>query len=100
MAVNLAGVVWMIFCGRQLMEKAIGHNTIVFMLCINLHKAYDSIPQDALWRVLAKYGVPPSMLSVIHSLHDGMKAEVTVDGQVAPDFEVCNGLRQGCVIGP
>ena len=74
---------------RQLMEKAIEHNTIVFMLCINLHKAYDSIPQDALWRVLAKYGVPPSM-----------KAEVTVDGQFAPDFEVCNGLRQGCVIGP
>ena len=67
---------------------------------LNLHKAYDSIPQDGLWRVLAKYGIPPSMLSVIHSLHDGMKAKVTVDGQVAPDFEVCNGLCQGCVIGP
>ena len=40
------------------------------------------------------------MLSVVRSLHDGMKAEVTVDGQVAPDFEVSNGLRQGCVIAP
>ena len=29
-----------------------------------------------------------------------MKAEVTVDGQVAPEFEVCNGLRQGCVLAP
>ena len=28
------------------------------------------------------------MLSVIRSLYDGMKAEVTVDGQVAPDFVV------------
>ncbi len=27
-------------------------------------------------------------------------AEVIVDGQVAPEFEVCNGLRQGCVIAP
>ena len=25
---------------------------------------------------------------------------MTVDGQVAPKFEVCNGLRQGCVIAP
>ena len=25
---------------------------------------------------------------------------VTVDGQVAPEFEVCNGLRQGCVLAP
>ena len=40
------------------------------------------------------------MLSVVCSLHDGIKAEVTVDGQVAPDFEVRNDLRQGCVIAP
>ena len=40
------------------------------------------------------------MLQVIRSLHDGMKAEVTVDGQVAPEFEVRNGLRQGCVLAP
>ena len=46
------------------------------------------------------YGFPPTLLSIIHSLHDGMKAEVTVNGNLTPDFEVCNGLRQGCVIEP
>ena len=34
------------------------------------------------------------------SLHDGMREEVTVDGQMTPEFDVCNGLRQGCVIAP
>ncbi len=29
-----------------------------------------------------------------------MKAELTVDRQVAPEFEVCDGLRQGCVLAP
>ena len=29
-----------------------------------------------------------------------MKAEVTVDSYLTPDFEVCNGLKQGCVIAP
>ena len=43
--------------------------------------------------MLKKYGVPQSMLNVIRSLHDSMSAEVTVDGQVAPEFEACNGLR-------
>ena len=38
------------------------------------------------------------MLRLIRSLHDGMKAEVTVEGKVAPDFEVRNGFRQGCVL--
>ena len=40
------------------------------------------------------------MMSVICSLQYGMWAEVMVDGQTAPEFEVCNGLRQGCVIAP
>ena len=74
----------MIFCAQQLMEKATEHNTKLFMLFIDLRKAYDSIPREALWCVLKKYGVPHSMLTVIRFLHDGMQAEVTVDGKVAP----------------
>ncbi len=42
---------------------------------------------------------------VIQSLHEGMKAEVTVDGSVTPvyvtpEIEVQNSLRQGCTIAP
>ena len=44
--------------------------------------------------------IPPTLLSIIRSLHDGMKAEVTVDSYLTPDFEVCNGLKQGCMIAP
>ena len=40
------------------------------------------------------------MRSVICSLHDGMQAKVTVDGQMTPEFDVCNGLRKGYVIAP
>ena len=74
----------------------------LFPLFVDLKKAYDSVSREALWCVLKKYGVPPSMLSIVHSLHDGMSAEVIVNGQMAPEFEVhiCNGLRQGCVIAP
>ena len=83
----------MIFCARQLIEKSLKHNAKFFLLFVDLKKTYDSVLREALWCVLKKYGVPPSMLSIVRSLHDGMSAEVTVNGQVAPDFEVCNGLR-------
>ncbi len=49
---------------------------------------------------LEKYGIPEPMLNLVQSLHDHMKAEVTVNGQVAPEFEVCNRLRQGCDLSP
>ena len=50
------------------------------MLFIDLRKAYDSIPRSPNWRVLETYGNPPALLSIIRSLHDDMKAEVTVGG--------------------
>ena len=91
----------MIYCARQLFdEKVREHNTQIFVLFIDLRKAYDSIPRSPLWHMLEKYSIPPILLSIICSLHDGMKAEVTVDGNLTLDFEVCNGLRQGCVIAP
>jgi len=65
----------------------------MYLLFIDLRKACDSVPREALWCVLRKYGIPSCMRSVTCSLHDGMRAEVTVGGQVAPEFEVCNGLR-------
>ena len=94
------GCVDMIFCARQIIEKSIEHDTKTFMLFVNLRKAYDSVPHQALWHALESYGIPEPMLRLIRSLHEGMKAEVTVEGKVAPDFEVKNGLRQGCVMAP
>ena len=85
------GCIDMIFCARQLVEKAIEHRTRLYLLFIDLRKAYDSVPREASWCVLRKYGIPSTMRSVIYSLHDGMRAEVTVDGQMTPEFDVCNG---------
>ena len=94
------GCTGMIFCARQLVEKAREHNSKVFILFVDLKKAYDSIPRQALWLVLQKYGIPPVIINLIQSLHEGMKAEVSVSGGTTPAIEVNNGLRQGCTIAP
>ena len=94
------GCIDMIFCARQIMEKAREHNTYVFVLFVDLRKAYDSMLCQALWLVLEKYGIPPLLLRLIQSLHDRMKAKVSVDGATTPIIEVNNGLMQGCTIAP
>lgn len=73
----------------------------VKMLFVDLQKAYtcNSIPCEALWLVLQKYGIPSVMVKLIQS-HNGMKAEITVDGSVTPEIDVQNGLHQGCTIAP
>ena len=88
----------MIVCARQLVEKSREHKTKTYILFVDLRKAYDSVPHQALWQVLLEYGIPPVVVNLLRSLHDGMKAEVTVDGSVTPEIEVQNGLCQGCTI--
>ena len=90
----------MIFVARQLVEKAREHGESLYVLFVDLRKAYDSVPRQALWKVLEKYGVPEKMLNVVKSFHEGMHAEVRVGLTVTDRFEVRNGLRQGCTLAP
>ena len=89
-----------IFVVRQLVEKTREHNKSLFVLFVNLRKAYDSVPREALWKVLIKCGVPPLMLKVIRSFHDGICAKIRVGVSSTESFEVRNGLRQGCTLAP
>ena len=94
------GCVDMIFTARQLVEKSREHDTPLFALFVDLRKAYDSIPRSALWQVLEKCGIPPTMLSVIRSLHVGMQAVVRTGDSTTDNISVTNGLRQGCTLAP
>lgn len=57
----------MIYCTQQLTEEAREHNTKLFIPFVDLRKAYDSLPQLALWLVLQTYGIPPVLIKFIQS---------------------------------
>ena len=90
----------MIFVARQLVEKAREHNSLLFVLFVDLKKAFDSVPYDALWQVLERFGIPPVLLAMIRSFHVDMRAAVLVKGRYSDSFVVRNGVRQGCTIAP
>ena len=51
--------------------------------------------------VLARFGVPDKMLTVIRQFHEGMRARVLTDnGEHSEWFDVTQGLRQGRVLSP
>ena len=68
---------------------------------IDLTKAHDSVDRTLLWTVLARFGVPQIMISVIREFHDDMRACVRLDDRVCLRwFAVEQGLCQGCVLAP
>ena len=90
----------MIFTVRQILEKSHEHRAKSFIVFVDLKKAYDSVPRAALWIALQKLGIPESVVMLIRSFHEGMKAQVRVSGDLSEDIDVDNGLRQGCSMAP
>lgn len=94
------GTVDMIFGLRQLQEKSREQDKDLFMVFVDLTKAFDTVSRPTLWKVLSKLGVPSDMLRVICSFHEGMVASVSAAGQNSETFSVSSGTKQGCVLAP
>ena len=89
----------MMFGIRRLQELARKKRIPLYVCFIDLTKAYDSVDRTLLWTVLARFGVPQIMISVIRQFHDGMRACVRLDDRVCSRWlAVEQGLRQGCVL--
>ena len=72
----------MMFMIRRLQELARKKRIPLYVCFIDLTKAYDSVGRTLLWTVLARFGVPQIMISVIRQFHDGMRACVRLDDRV------------------
>ena len=88
------------FMVRQLAEKAIEHDAVQYFIFIYHHRAYDSVPQESLWLALLKLGAPETLVELVQSFYDNIKARVRVDEELLGEFEVRNGLQQGCTMAP
>jgi hypothetical protein len=93
------GTIDMIFSARQIQEKCREQNMDLYILFVDLTKAFDTVSRPGLWNILPRIGVPPKMVKIIRCFHDGMKARL-VAGTEDEEFAVSNGVKQGCVLAP
>ena len=90
----------MIFSVRQLQEKCRERNLDLYMVFIDLTKAFDTVNREGLWKILKKIGCPDTFVDIIKLFHDDMTAKVMDGGEISPEFAVKNGTKQGCVLAP
>ena len=90
----------MIFLLRQLQEKCREQEKPLNVAFIDLTKAFDLMSRDGLFKILAKIGCPPTLLSIMKSFHDNMKGTVLYDGATSNPFNILSGVKQGFVLAP
>ena len=70
------------------------------MTFVDFTKAFETASRDGLWKIMAKFGCPDSLIAMVRQFHDGMLPRVQNDGEYSEPFPVTNGVKQGCVLAP
>ncbi|KAL8582730.1 hypothetical protein ACOMHN_051516 [Nucella lapillus] len=71
----------------------------LYILFVDITKAFDTVSHPGLWNILSRIGIPPKMVKIIRCFYDGMNARL-VNGSENDEFPVTNGVKQGCVLAP
>ena len=82
------------------LDKTLAANMPVWILGLDLSKAFDRVDWGALWLALSEHGVSSHMLWIIQNLYFDQHGEVTGQGGNSRAFQINAGVRQGCVLSP
>ena len=81
-------------------EKAHAGKEPLYLLFVDLEKAYDSIDRSKLWEVLVgELQIPPPLVGCVQQLYKQLSAQLAD----APGFQAIPirvGLKQGCPCSP
>jgi sorting nexin-29 len=69
-------------------------------LFIDFKKAYDSVNQDALWRVAETAGIPANLIRVLRNWNTGRTATLDINGERTAPYPITKGVPQGDVLSP
>jgi len=85
---------------RIIVEQCRTLNASLCLLFIDFEKAFDSLDQQRMWKILSNYGIPEKLIKLICELYDDAFIRVVHRGQVGSGFKVTTGVKQGCVLSP
>ena len=68
----------------------------IYHLYLDLNKAFNSVPHQALWQILHNYNLPKHIISLIQNLYSNPADYFTVNGFSLLAAMTIRGLRQAC----
>lgn len=96
---QLRGTIDGLFATSIGLQKRKEHNLETWALFIDLVKAFDSVPREALFAVLRRFGLPDHFVNIVIRLHEHARIKVKV-GNVESELDSSIGVRQGSCEGP
>ena len=89
-----------IFIVRQLQEKHLAANKLLYMAFVDLEKAFDQVPWDIIWWAVRKLGTDEWLVHLVQSMYKDVRSRVRVGDGYSEEFGVGVGVHQGSVLSP
>ena len=85
---------------RRIIEGVKANNIKAVMTFIDFKKAFDSIHQGKMMRILKAYGIPPNLLQAIKKMYTNTKAKVISPDGETESFDITAGVLQEDTLAP
>ena len=72
----------------------------LYHLYLDLNKAFNSVPHQALFQILRNYNFPPLIITLIQQLYSYPADLASVNNHTLHEAMSTRGLRQGCPLSP
>ena len=81
-------------------DKLLAVSTPIWIVSLDLSKAFDRVSWDKLWVALQAHGVSDHLVWTMQNLYTGQLGQIQGDTGDSRVFPITAGVRQGCVLSP
>lgn len=84
----------------QCIFQAKKSNLPLYILYVDIYKAYDTIPKKGLLEILKFYNFPIKIINLINNIYTDTNTRVWTNNQFTNTIAIERGVRQGCPLSP
>ena len=91
------------FCSKrnkQVIEKHRDMQKELYMVCIDLEKAYIRVPRQEVWRYFREQSVPEKYVRLVKETREDARTQLKISIGVTGKITVRVGLHQGSSLSP
>lgn len=91
---------WTILARSVLIKNARNKGKDIYVLNIDLNKAYNRVNREKLWTIMWHKGIRGRLLKAISGTYSHCTETIMIGGKHSDVLELTKGLRQGSVLSP
>ena len=82
------------------LDKAMQAQIPVWIVSLDLSKAFDRVHWPALWEALRAQLISDHLTWILHKIYEAESGQISGESGYNKQFPIKAGVRQGCVLSP